>query len=322
MTADKSIAASKTGAVIVASYISKTTQRFRPILSVGGQSMIRQIVNTFRAAGIETIYVVTGIQSDDVQAELKGTDIRLIHNPNYAACDMLGSIKLGLSQCRESCERIFVTPVCIPSFSAATVRQLLECQHEVCIPICGGIGGHPVLLGKKAVSHLLAYQGPDGMRGGLRQMEDSICRLPIQEPGISHNMDDPSEYTNALVQQQSRRFHHQIQVQLTGKEAFFGPDPQQLLLAIKSRGSVAGACQAVGLSYSKGRGMIRQMEQELGFSLVDRVQGGATGGSARLTAKGETFLEIYARYEQAVADYAAEIFEDYFGELEEMRKCD
>lgn len=322
MTAENNTIAATTGAVIVASYASRTTQRFRPILSVGGQSMIRQIVNTFHAAGIETIYVVTGMQSDEVRAELKGTDIQLIHNPDYAASDMLGSAKLGLAQCSKSCTRIFVSPVCIPSFSVSTVRQLLNCQQEVCIPICGGIGGHPVLLGKKAVDHLLAYQGPDGMRGGLRQMEDCVCRLPIQEPGISHNMHTPSEYTNALAQQQNRRFHQQIQVRLTGKEAFFGPGPQQLLLAIKSRGSVAGACQAVGLSYSKGRGIIRQMEQELGFCLVDRIQGGANGGSAHLTAKGETFLEIYARYEQAVADYAAEIFEDYFGELEEMKKCD
>ena len=66
-------------------------------------------------------------------------------------------------------------------------------------------------------------------------------------------------------------------------------------------------------------GIIRTMERALGFSLVDRVQGGANGGSARLTAKGELFLEIFARYEQSVADYASEIFDDYFGELEERK---
>ena len=118
---------------------------------------------------------------------------------------------------------------------------------------------------------------------------------------------------------QTYPFREKIQVKLIGQEAFFGPGPRQLLHGIRSRGSVAGACQAIGISYSKGRGIIRRMEQELGFELVQRRQGGAGGGSAGLTPKGEIFLEIFARYEDAVQNYAENIFHDYFDELEERQ---
>ena len=114
-------------------------------------------------------------------------------------------------------------------------------------------------------------------------------------------------------------FREKIQVKLVGRDAFFGPGPRQLLLAIQQRGSVARACQAVGISYSKGRGIIRRMEQELGFELVERRQGGAGGGSAGLTPKGEHFLEVFAKYESAVQDYAQSIFHDYFEEPEEIK---
>ena len=119
--------------------------------------------------------------------------------------------------------------------------------------------------------------------------------------------------------QQKFPFREKIQVKLIGQEAFFGPGPRQLLLGIQERGSVAGACQAIGISYSKGRGIIRRMEQELGFELVQRRQGGAGGGSAGLTPKGEMFLAVFARYEDAVQNYAENIFHDYFDELEERQ---
>ena len=114
-------------------------------------------------------------------------------------------------------------------------------------------------------------------------------------------------------------FREKIQVKLTGQETFFGPGPKQLLIAIQSKGSVAGACEAIGISYSKGRGIIRRMEQELGFELVERRQGGPGGGSSGLTPKGEKFLELFAGYEGAVQDYAVSVFEDYFSKLEEIQ---
>ena len=119
--------------------------------------------------------------------------------------------------------------------------------------------------------------------------------------------------------QQKIPFREKIQVKLIGDEAFFGPGPRQLLLAIQAKGSVAGACEAIGISYSKGRGIIRRMEQELGFELVERRQGGSGGGSAWLTEKGGIFLEVFAGYERTVQDYARSIFDDYFRELEEIK---
>ena len=119
--------------------------------------------------------------------------------------------------------------------------------------------------------------------------------------------------------QQKIPFREKIQVKLIGDEAFFGPGPRQLLLAIQAKGSVAGACEAIGISYSKGRGIIRRMEQELGFELVERRQGGSGGGSAGLTEKGGIFLEVFAGYERTVQDYARSIFDDYFSKLEEIK---
>lgn len=107
-------------------------------------------------------------------------------------------------------------------------------------------------------------------------------------------------------------FYPGLRVRLMGSEPFFGPGVAHLLELIPAAGSVAGACEKMGLSYSKGRLMVRRMERELGFRVVERVQGGAGGGGARLTEPGLAFLRAYQSYEQDVNAYAQARFAGAF----------
>jgi len=170
---------------------------------------------------------------------------------------------------------------------------MLDCDRPICRPMRGGIGLHPVLLDRDALKIVAAYAGADGLRGALRTFpENSICCLSLDDACTD--------------------LHPEVQVRIANSSPFFGPGPRQLLLGIRARGSVAHACEAVGLSYSKGRALLRRMEEALGTPLVSRTQGGAGGGSASLTPAGEQFLTQFAAYEQAVSDYAAVLFPDYF----------
>ena len=108
-------------------------------------------------------------------------------------------------------------------------------------------------------------------------------------------------------------FRPKVKVQLVAKEAFFGPGPKTLMLRIRENGSVLQACEKMGISYSKGRSIIRTMEKELGFELVNRVHGGRDGGKATLTEEGETFLKAYLDYENRIVKYAEEVFDESFG---------
>ena len=108
-------------------------------------------------------------------------------------------------------------------------------------------------------------------------------------------------------------FRPRVKVQLTGAEAFFGPGPKTLMQRIRENGSVIQACEKMGISYSKGRSIIRKMEKELGFELVNRVHGGRDGGKATLTEDGEQFLKAFLEYENKVVQYAEELFKESFG---------
>ena len=87
-------------------------------------------------------------------------------------------------------------------------------------------------------------------------------------------------------------------------EKFFGPGVQDLLCGIRVHGSVKDACEAMDMSYSKGRRILKHAETVLGYRLVERQQGGASGGSAHLTPEAEAFMNRYETLTDSISAYA------------------
>ena len=95
-------------------------------------------------------------------------------------------------------------------------------------------------------------------------------------------------------------------------ESFYGPGVQTLLTAIRDNGSVKEACTAMGLSYSKGRRILKKAEATLGYQLVKRQQGGAMGGSATITPQAELFIKKYESLVESVNDYTKNRTDELF----------
>ena len=61
---------------------------------------------------------------------------------------------------------------------------------------------------------------------------------------------------------------------------------------------------------------LRTAEKSLSFPLLVSKAGGKGGGGAALSPEGRQFLNAYRAFEQTVRDYADEVFEDMFGQME------
>ncbi len=83
-------------------------------------------------------------------------------------------------------------------------------------------------------------------------------------------------------------------------EKFYGDGPQQLLLLIDQTGSLSDASKAMGLSYRKALTIIARAEDKLGFKLLDRTIGGASGGGSQLTERARQWIEQYATITEKV----------------------
>ena len=66
-----------------------------------------------------------------------------------------------------------------------------------------------------------------------------------------------------------------------------------LLLEIEKSGSLVAAANNLSISYRKAWGLLREIEEHLGFHLVEKTRGGASGGRTVLSPEGSELLIAY-----------------------------
>ena len=96
-------------------------------------------------------------------------------------------------------------------------------------------------------------------------------------------------------------------LRLARRSVFFGPGPRQLLAEVEALSSLRQATLKTGISYTKALRLLRAMERELGFAVVESVKGGSEHGGTRLTERGARLLHTYAEVEAEVAAYAQQV---------------
>ena len=86
----------------------------------------------------------------------------------------------------------------------------------------------------------------------------------------------------------------------------------QLLQQVAETGSLAEAAERMGLSYRRAWGKVREIERNLGLTLVASEAGGAGGGGSRLTPDGERLVSLYERFRRAMESDLGQEFRDLF----------
>ena len=300
------------GAVIVAAGMSSRMGEFKPMLNIGSISLAQRIVATFHQAGVTKIAVVTGYNAPLLERHLANSGLVFLRNEDYASTQMFDSAKIGLAYLRDKCERILFTPVDIPLFTAMTVTELIESGAELCCPVCEGRTGHPLLIASSLVDAILADSGEGGLQGAIARCGAEMLQIPVEDPGVLHDADTPADYKALLQFHNEQLIRPELSVSLSREKPFFDEKTAMLLALVDETRSVRSACQRMQISYSTGWNIIRALESQLHFPLLERSQGGASGGESRLTEKGKRLLGCYERFSEELRQQASALFEQYF----------
>ncbi len=87
----------------------------------------------------------------------------------------------------------------------------------------------------------------------------------------------------------------------------------QLLEAIEQTGSINGAAAVMNVTFARAWGKIHEMEEGLGFKLVDTQIGGAGGGGATITANGRKLIRKFRALSQGLDVEIEQRFNTAFG---------
>ena len=89
-----------------------------------------------------------------------------------------------------------------------------------------------------------------------------------------------------------------------------------LLEAIGDTGSITSAAGKLDVPYRRAWERIREMENRLGFSLLDTEVGGSGGGGAALTDKAKDYIDRFHEFELGMEVEIQKRFQDAFGSIE------
>lgn len=184
------------GAVIPAAGLSSRMGAFKPLLPYRTGTVIEASVGSVTPYA-DTAVAVLGHRADELSAVLGqafGERLTLALNPDYAATDMLTSVKIGL-RALGACDAFFLLPADMPAIPAAVYEALIGAYDGTCgvlYPVIGGRRGHPPLIAASLIPDILAYRGDGGLRAALAG--SSVKAVEVSDAGVLTDLDTPDEY--------------------------------------------------------------------------------------------------------------------------------
>lgn len=104
-----------------------------------------------------------------------------------------------------------------------------------------------------------------------------------------------------------------LTLRLYGVDKSFGPGPMRLLEGVQRTGSLHKAAAEMGMAYSKAWKLLKGLEDQWGFPLLESKPGGQGGGKSVLTQQGQKLLVRYKAMLAQVEAAAEQAFQDQFG---------
>ena len=303
------------GALIVAAGMSSRMGQFKPMLNIGSISVAQRVIATLSQSGVSKIVMVTGYNATILERHLSGNGIIFLRNDHYETTQMFDSVKIGLRYLLDKCDKVLFTPVDVPLFTSRTVKTILDSGAPLACPLCEGRQGHPILIDNGLIPEILNDCGEMGLKGAMDRCSVPLRRIDVDDPGTIHDADTPEDFSQLVDYHNSQLVRPVVSVSLNKEKPFFDSKIAMLLMLVDETKSVRAASQRMQLSYSSCWNIIRTLESQLNYTLIERSQGGAGGSQSRLTDRGRALLQRYTAYEQALKEQANALYAQYFGGL-------
>ena len=188
--------------VVLAAGTSSRMGRNKLLLPLGQQSVVRRAVSTALAAGLQSVLVVLGHESDRVQQALDGLRYTPVRNPHYAQ-GLHTSLRAGIAAVPAEAQAALILLADMPRVTADMVRTLVEGYRSGTRPLVvstyAGVEAPPMLYDRSLFPELLALEGDGcGKRVVKRHREESL-QVPWPASALA-DLDVPADVDAAQAE--------------------------------------------------------------------------------------------------------------------------
>lgn len=191
----------KFAAVIIAAGYSSRMNGFKPLLTIGNETAVEKMVNTYQAAGVDQIILVLGHQAEAIRAAFENSKVECVLNENFNQ-GMYTSIVKGIGQLEPEMTAFFINPVDIPLVKVQTIKTIMKVfgttDKGILYPVFFKKRGHPPLIHRRYEKMIIDNQDDGGLKQLLEQYPQDSQEIAVADEAILMDMDTPEDYKGLL----------------------------------------------------------------------------------------------------------------------------
>jgi molybdate transport system regulatory protein len=96
----------------------------------------------------------------------------------------------------------------------------------------------------------------------------------------------------------------------------FGEGPLEILQKVEKMGSLRSAAAQMGMSYNKAWRLIAALEERLGYHILEKRVGGASGGGSKVTSNAQQLMKRYSDFKEEAAIMLEKLYYKHFEDFE------
>lgn len=160
-----------------------------------GKPLVRHAAEAACASGAAPVLVVTGRDAGAVEQALKGLDVRLVNNPDFAD-GLSSSLKAGIRALPEESAGAIICLGDMPQVSAKLIDRMIDAfaperRAMIVAPVRHKQRGNPVLWARRFFPELLKLEGDIGARKLANFYSEGLLELEVDDDAAFADIDTP-----------------------------------------------------------------------------------------------------------------------------------
>jgi molybdenum cofactor cytidylyltransferase len=168
------------------------------VAALDGTPLVRHVAKAALLSKARPVIVVTGHQAGEVEATLRGLDVALAANPDYAT-GLASSLRRGVGALPPTCAGALILLGDMPLVSAALIDRLIGAFERgraastpaplAAAPIFAGRRGNPVLVSRALFPAIAKLEGDRGARGLIESLGPRVIECPVEDEAALIDVD-------------------------------------------------------------------------------------------------------------------------------------
>ncbi len=174
--------------------------RPKQLLPVGGQPMLRRVLEAVRASPVEETVVVLGYRAEEVRDGSQIADCKVVVNEGWAE-GLSSSVRAGLDAISPQAEAALFVLADQPGLTAGVIAALIaryrRTRAPIVVPVCRGRRGNPVLFDRALFDRLRQVQGDAGGRQLIAELGAAVETVEVDDERVLWDVDTPDDWAKA-----------------------------------------------------------------------------------------------------------------------------